>query len=40
MEEIRLPIPELQVCYLKKIFRRMLPNTSLDFILDMGVTEH
>ena len=39
MEGVTWPIPELRDCYLKKIFPSMLPNTFLDFILDMGVTE-
>ena len=40
MEGVRSPSPEIQDCYLEKIFPSMLSNTSLDFILDMGVTDH
>ena len=40
MERVRSPSPEMQDCYLKKIFPIMLSSTSLDFILDMGVTDH
>ena len=40
MEEVRLPSPEILDCYLKNIFPNMLSNTSLDFILDMGVADH
>ena len=39
MERVRPPSPEIQDCYLEKIFPSMLSNT-LDFILDMGVTEN
>ena len=40
MEGVRSPSPEIKDCYLKNIFPDMLSNTSLDFILDMGVTDH
>ena len=40
MEGVWLPSPEIQDCYLKNIFPNMLPNTSLDFNLDMGLTDH
>ena len=40
MEGVCLPSPELQDCYLKNIFRNMLSNTSLDFNLHMGLTDH
>ena len=40
MEEVRLPNPEIWNCHLKNIFPNMLSNTSLDFISDMGVTDH
>ena len=39
MEEVRSPSPETQDWYLKNIFSDMLSNT-LDFISDMGVTDH
>ena len=39
MEEVRLPSPETQDCYLKNIFPNMLSNTPLDFISDMEVTD-
>ena len=40
MEGVKSPSPEIQDCYLKSIFPNMLSNTSLDFISDMGVTDH
>ena len=40
MEKVRLPSPEILDCYLKNIFPNMLSNTSLDFILDMGVADN
>ena len=40
MEGVRSPSPEMLDCYLKNIFSKMLSNTSLDFISDMGVTYH
>ena len=40
MEGNRSPSPEIWDCYLKNIFPNMFSNTSLDFILDMGVTDH
>ena len=40
MEEVKSPSPEIQDCYLKNIFPKMLSNMSLDFILDMGVTDY
>ena len=40
MEGVRSPSPEIWDYYLKNIFPNMLSNISLDFILDMGVTDH
>ena len=40
MERVMSLSPEIQICYLKNIFPNMLPNTTLDFIYDMGVTDH
>ena len=40
MEGVRSPSPEIYDCYLKDIFPNILPNTSSDFISDMGVTYH
>ena len=40
MEGVRSPSPEIWDYYLKNIFPNMLSNISLDFILDVGVTDH
>ena len=40
MEGVRSPGPEIWHCHRKNFFPNMLPNTSLDFISDMGVTDH
>ena len=40
MEGVRSLSPEIQDFYLKNVFPNMLSNTSLDFISDMGVTNH
>ena len=40
MEGVRSPSPEIWDYYLKNIFPNMLSNISLDFILDMGLTDH
>ena len=40
MEEVRWPSPEILGCYLKNIFPNILSNTFLDFISDVGVTDH
>ena len=40
MKGVKSRSPEIQDCYLKNIFPSMLLNTSLDFISDMGVTDH
>ena len=40
MEGVRSSSTEIQDRYLKNIFLSIFSNTSLDFILDMGVTDH
>ena len=40
MEGVRSPSPEIWDCYLKNIFPNMVSNTSLDFVSDIGVTNH
>ena len=39
MQGVRSPSPGIQDCCFKNIFPSMLSNTSLDFILDMEVTD-
>ena len=40
MEEVRSLSREIWDWYLKSIFLNILSNTTLDFISDMGVTDH
>ena len=40
MEGVRWPSPEILGCYLKNIVPNILSNTFLDFISDVGVTDH
>ena len=40
MEEVRSLSREIWDSYLKSIFLNILSNTTLDFISDMGVTDH
>ena len=40
MEEVRSASPEICGCYLKNIAPNMFPNTSLDFISDMRLTDY
>ena len=40
IEGVRLHSPEIYDCHLTNIFPHMLSKTYLDFISDMGLTDH